>query len=215
MNETPILRVLVGNDPMATENGQVDAPAYLHIQLRWDATRAAFLSEAAGRPIFQKVLILRHIYPGTTDTLDVAVKVYPDDGPAVVLDERRAEMFREVIAKFEANADQAASGTPLVTMNLDPAQVATLQASGVQSVEALADVPDSALERLGMGARVMRERARAFFAALEGNAPTAALQAENERLKADLDQQRADMAEVKAEMAANRAAAKAAKASAS
>lgn len=198
------MRVLVGADAMATEMGQVGAPAYAHVQLRWDAERNGFASEQQGRPVFERVLVLRHIYPGTTDTLDVQVKRFPDEGAPVVLDPKRYEMFRPVLERFERDGAAAASGTPLSTINLDPAQIATLQASGVQSVESLADVADAVLDRLGMGARGMRDRAVAFFAALQGNAPIAALQSENERLVAEQADQRQTLAEYKAEMAALR-----------
>ena len=203
MNETPILRVLMGPDPMASATGQVDVPSYAHVQLRWDAQRAGFASDQAGRPVFDKVLVLRHVYPGTPDYLDVQVKRYPPEGgEPQVLDPVRWSRFREVLERFERDGEAAAGGTPLAVMNLDPAAIATLQASGVQSAEMLADVPDSVLERLGQGGRAMRDRARAYFAALEGNAPMAKLEADNDRLREDLAELKQQLAEYHREMAA-------------
>lgn len=199
---SPTFRVAVGTDP----NTQVIGPAvhgraadYHHIKVFWGAVHNGAASDKAGSPVYDKVLQVRYLYPGSGDYLDVAVKRWPaEGGEPVITDPERFNRYREVLEKYESKAEQKAQGTPLAVLNLDPHEIATLNGKQVETIEQLADVPDNYLGNLGMGGRTVRDRARAFMEATAGNAPLARMQAENDGLRADLDAVRnklADMAQ--------------------
>jgi hypothetical protein len=205
-NMSPTFRVAVGTDP----NTQVIGPAvagraadYHHIKVFWGAQHNGAASDKAGSPVYDKVLQIRHIYPGSGDYLDVTVKRWPaDGGEPVITDPDRYNRYREVLEKYEAKAAQKAQGTPLAVLNLDPHEIATLNGKQVETIEQLADVPDNYLGNLGMGGRTVRDRARAFIESAAGNAPLARMQAENDGLRADVDAMRAqlgDMAKLQAD----------------
>jgi hypothetical protein len=199
-NMSPTFRVAVGTDP----NTQVIGPAvhgraadYHHIKVFWGAVHNGTASDKAGSPVYDKVLQVRYIYPGSGDYLDVVVKRWPaDGGEPVITDPERYNRYREVLEKYEAKADQKAHGTPLAVLNLDPHEIATLNGKQVETIEQLADVPDNYLGNLGLGGRTVRDRARAFMEASAGNAPLAKMQAENDGLRADLDAMRNKVAEL-------------------
>ena len=219
MDLSPVMRVAVGADPnsMLVSAGGSRAQAQDHhtIQLRWDAQHAGAASEAAGRPVYDRVLIVRLFYTGTQDTLDVELKRFPSDGGSpVVTDAKRVELYGAAVRQFEANGEALTTGTPLAVINLDPATVANLGALNIGTVEQLAEVPDSALDALRAGGRGFRERARAYLEATNGAAPLAKIAAENESLRADLAETQQQLAELVADSKAAKAAAKAAKAAA-
>lgn len=193
MDETPVMRVAVGTDPNTQVvgyqlPGSVRQADYKTFKLRWDAAHNGSASEAEGRPIFDKVLMLTLLYPGTSDQLDVEIKRFPDGAKPIVTDRGRYEMFKDSIDRFEANGNASESGTPLALINLDPATIANLNGMGIKTVEQLSDVPDSALDSLKTGGRGLRDRARAFIEASAGGAPMARLQAENEGLRGDVQE---------------------------
>lgn len=198
---SPTFRVAVGADP----NTQVIGPAvhgrqpdYHHIKVFWGAEHNGAASDKEGSPVYDKVLQVRYLYPGSGDYLDVVVKRWPaDGGEPVITDRERWNRYREVLEKYESKADQKANGTPLAVLNLDPHEIATLNGKQIETIEQLADVPDNYLGNLGLGGRTVRDRARAYMEASAGNAPLAKMQAENDGLRADLDAMRnkvADMA---------------------
>jgi hypothetical protein len=205
-NMSPTFRVAVGTDP----NTQVIGPAvhgraadYHNIKVFWGSMHNGAASDKAGSPVYDKVLQVRHIYIGSNDYLDVAVKRWPaDGGEPVIIDPDRYNRYREVLEKYEAKAAQKAQGTPLGVLNLDPHEIDTLKGRQIETVEQLSDVPDNYLGNLGMGGRTVRDRARAFIESAAGNAPLARMQAENDGLRADVDAMRAqlgDMAKLQAD----------------
>lgn len=197
-DKTPVLRVAVGNDPNAMREG--GAPDFAFIQLGFQAVHAGAASSDAGRPVYDKALFITHVYPGSTDQLDVEVKRYPaGGGEAIIMDEVRAARFAEIIAKFEQNAQGMETGTPLSVLNFDPAQVKNMEAAGAGTVEMLAAVPDGTLGRLGMGARGLRQRAIAYLDALGGGEAMARLQAQFDGQAAETDELRRQLADLLAE----------------
>jgi hypothetical protein len=86
------------------------------------------------------------------------------------------------------------------------ALVATAQAAGIYTVEALAALPDTRFAAFGPGARSLVEQAKAFCEAAAGNAPTEALAAENEQLRTDLADLNKQLADLSALMTAQQAA---------
>ena len=87
-------------------------------------------------------------------------------------------------------------GTPLEAWpGLTKGQVEHLRLLHVRSVEELAGVTDSTLDKIGMGARALRERARLFVQAKQGSAQLEAALVERDEENARL---REEMAELRA-----------------
>ena len=98
--------------------------------------------------------------------------------------------------------DDPQEGTPLRQWpGIGRGQAETLRGLHIFTVEELAQVTDAGLDRVGMGARQLRERARAWLSAAQDTGRAAEriaqVEAENSRLKAALAQQAADVAELR------------------
>ena len=62
-------------------------------------------------------------------------------------------------------------GTPLSEWSyLSNARAAELKSLSIHTLEALAEVPDTALKRMGMDGRELREKAKVFLEQAQGNA---------------------------------------------
>jgi hypothetical protein len=201
---SPTFRVAVGTDPNSEVVGPNLTPRQpdVHfIKLHWGTSFDQVASDKAGKQVYDKTLLVRHIYPGTHDYLDVEIKRWPHGGgEPVIVDSIRLARYADLIEKFERKAKITDAGTPLAALNLDPATIANLQGSGVDTVEALAEVPDVALGALGMGARQLRERAKALFAIRDDNAPLEQLRAENNKLRDQLGVATEELAEANKEI---------------
>lgn len=79
-----------------------------------------------------------------------------------VTDEHRQRWAREYEA-FKAGMDPAVNGTPIEEWPaINRAQMMELKYLNFRSVEDIANAPDSAIQRIGMGGRILRDRAKAF-----------------------------------------------------
>jgi hypothetical protein len=145
-------------------------------------------TEAEGRPIFDDKTYIRIRTPG----------------------DRRSEVHREAKdtdkqrfplqwARFQQGMAQSSSGTPLEQWPLmTPATVLNLKAMGVATVEQLASVTDGNLTNLGMGARSLRDQAKAYLERAGEGKETRALAAENAQLREELEALKANMADLAA-----------------
>jgi len=100
------------------------------------------------------------------------------------------------------------SGTPVdVLPFLTPGLVAHLQSMMIRTAEDLAEVNDASMERIGMGARGYRDKARAYVEAKIGDGRVAAvnekLERENKQLQAQLDELKADFEVLQSEVRGN------------
>ena len=130
-----------------------------------------------GRPVHKSVEYVTILCPGDKDTVV--------DRPVNKLD---PYCWPEKYIAFRNNQSQDNNGVPLETWGmLDPSRVADLKALRITTVEQLADIPDGNLSGIGMHARAEREKARSYLAIAKGDAPVAALKAENDELKKRLE----------------------------
>ncbi len=130
-------------------------------------------SEKEGRPIFREVPYIQIHIPGDKNTI-IDRKVRPED---------KARWPNQWQA-FESNAQQPVSGTPLEQWTaLSVAQVAELKAMHIPTVEVLAELSEAGLQRIGMGARELQARAKAYIEAAKGNGSVEKIAAENARLQ--------------------------------
>jgi hypothetical protein len=95
-----------------------------------------------------------------------------------------ADRFPREFMAFKRGEQRATVGTPLDEWSqVSRSRGAELKAMNIFTVEELADVQDSQLPKMGMGAREEREKAKAFINASKAGADTAAMAAELARLK--------------------------------
>lgn len=140
-----------------------------------------FLSQKAGRPIFEPKVFIKKLVPG--DSLEI-------DRP---MRETDAEEFPVEWARYEQKKANAVPGTPIEAWPaIDDTQKAEFRAMHVFTVEQFANLNDSVGHKI-MGFNDLRSKARAFVNA--GNAS-----AEDEALKAKLQAQDAEIAALRAEI---------------
>lgn len=119
-----------------------------------DAVQNNFKSEQEGRPIFEDREFVKIIIPGDNKTemvyqvTDIYKQQYPKQYEAF----KRSEDQRYV------------SGTPLKHWPpMTPALVRTMEASNIHTVEQLAEITDSQMQHVGMGASEWAKKAKAFL----------------------------------------------------
>lgn len=159
----------------------------------YDTDKNNFQSEKQGRPVYDKVLFVEVITPGSKESSPVfTLERWSGDGESakrpVFTDEERCKRYSRQIEAFKGDIkDVDMIGTPIDKWpSVDIHIAASLRESRVYTVEALASLPDSRLGALGPGALSLRERAKAYLEQAKNNAPSEALAAENVVLKADL-----------------------------
>jgi cell division protein FtsB len=102
-------------------------------------------------------------------------------------DEDKDRWSREYDA-FRRGEASPLSGTPIDQWPpLNKSQVAELRALHIMTVEALADLPDNQVQRIGIGGQSLKAKAAAWLQAAAGSAPITEMRAEIETLTADND----------------------------
>jgi len=147
-------------------------------------------TEAAGAPRFREEEQVRILVAG--DMLNQMVSP---------VTEELKQRFSEQYERWRANKkDRHIDGTPLTAWPLlTPVQVKEFEALNIFSVEQLAAVADSNINRLNDG-RVWRTKAEAFLAVSKDSAVATKYAAENERLRGDMDAMKGLMEEMQAQI---------------
>lgn len=115
-------------------------------------------SKEAGRTIKKDVPHIKIIQPGES-----RLSVY--DQPATNEDIAR---FPRQWEAFKAGQDQGVQGSPLSLLFPEsPAIVENLKSVGIRTIEQLANLPDTGLQNVGMGARGWKDKAVTYLAAAE------------------------------------------------
>lgn len=134
-------------------------------------------SEADGVARYDNREYVRILVPGQ--------KLNVVDQPA--RDEHR-KRFPRAYQAYREGREQRPEGTPIESWPyLTPAQVAELRALSILTVEQMAGLSDAGLQQIGMGARDLQTRAKAFLAGTS---------AENQQLRGELDALKAQLAEL-------------------
>lgn len=146
-------------------------------------------SEAAGRPIFVDVEMVRIIVPGDARSI-VTRRVTAQD---------KIEYEREYKA-FKKGETIASEGTPLEHWGIITRGMARqLKTVNVFTVEQLANLSDEQLSYTGvLGARVLRKQAAAFLEHAKTGQVSSQLVAENERLTNQIASMQAQMSAMNA-----------------
>ena len=134
-----------------------------------EAIQSPGKSEQAGRPIYDMVEMVSIRFPGNNLT-EIVRKVTPEDK------ERWAPQYA---AFKKGGGGTVVDGTPLEAWTaLNKAQVREFQAMNIFSVEQLSAVDDYFCQRIGMGGRMWRDRAKMWLEAAADNARIDAVAAE-------------------------------------
>lgn len=147
-----------------------------------DKVENGFKTSQAGHAVYDDVEMVEIIIPGQNQSIATErVKQHHRD------------RWPQQYAAWKAGQEVAQEGSPLeLWPPLTPAQVANLKVFNVHTVEQLAMVDDQALSRLGMGARDLREKAKAWLENAKGGealsqalAKIAALEAQQKVLESN------------------------------
>ncbi len=152
-----------------------------------------------GRPIFKDEEFIFIVISGDPkNTLRAPAHSQTDRDPSTGAARTYAQKFPEEYRYFRANEDQQQSaGTPLAEVPwMSAARREELKALKIFTVEALAGLDGTLLQRIGMGARELKNQAQAWLDAAAGSATNSKLASElaarDEQIAA-LQQQMADM----------------------
>lgn len=138
------------------------------------AVENAFRSQEAGRPIFDEKEYIHITIAGQKSEVDRKVT------------EEDRQRFPREYAAFKANAAEVLNGTPLSEWPaLTVTQIAEFNALNIRTVEALANIDDVAIGKIGTGGRTIRDRAKAWLEQANGGAPLDKALADLSRAEAD------------------------------
>lgn len=129
--------------------------------------------ESEGRKTYRMVERVKVIMPGNGMTIPVFN----------VTDEHRERWPKEYEA-FKKGVEPDLNGTPLEEWSiLNKAQVMELKAMHIRTIEDVASLPDTAVQRIGRGGYALRERALAFLDQAKEQELTTRITAENEAMR--------------------------------
>lgn len=177
----------------------------LFVEFYTEAVKSPFKSEQANRPIYEDTPYVRILFPGdTTKRVERPVDLHGSETKP-----SDPQRWPQQWAAYQNQQVQTQIGTPITEWPaVSKSQALNLKAMNVHTVEGLAEVSDAGLTWLG--ARELREKARAYLAAAAGGAELSKAQAENAALRADIDalkKQFAELAEGKSTTRTRRTAA--------
>ena len=166
----------------------------LYVEFYMQAEHRAFLSEKEGYPVYEDVPFIKIMFPGNTSTVvDRPVKIEGTyDNPS------DAERFPKQWAAFKSKSVQVNEGLPIDEYPpLSKSMAMTLKSMNIHTVQMLAAVNDNALTWLG--AREMREKAKAYLELAKDSAASLKLQADNLHLKDEIAALKQQFAELSTE----------------
>lgn len=196
-------------------------PIGTHVVFWWGVEKNNFESASRKIPVFDKVLYgeirtpaakmqihkfeIRRIFANGS-TRDRMSGRRVEDQPELTW----ADLLAPQLKAFEDGTKAPNNETPLDTWpKLDVAQIASLQASGIHSLEQLANCPDANIHVLGLGGHTLKMQATAFLEMNKGIDRTDELIARLDSLQAQNDAMKEQLAKLapSAEQAAEVAAA--------
>lgn len=164
-----------------------DAGCY--VEFSSEAIEDAEKSIEEGRPIFKDVDFVTIRFAGDKNTIvkRPVKKIEDAHGPADAVRWPRQWMA------YKNQQTQTHEGTPINEWPpISKAMALELKAMNIHTVEMLSEVSDANLS--WMGARAMRDKAKAWIDQAKGGAGLSKLQAENDALRADLEAMKAQIA---------------------
>lgn len=176
----------------------------------WKSNRNEIASKVSPVPIYDKSLMVEIRSPGFKHQIHVAeVEIHYHNGQVRErnsgdreMDSGREVTWREKLRVYleawESDSKVPDDGTALEDWpKLDVAMISTLREARIYSVEMLAAMPDNRLDAIPLGGRTLRDQAKAFLDAKNGNDQTDRLIARNVELEERMKILEATVAEVK------------------
>lgn len=135
------------------------------IGFEWTTLKNAYASEQAGRPIFDKVLMFSIRSPGQkySEVRYEAIREFSDG--RIKKDAAIFAKYGPEIKRFlDVGENVEMAGTPLTEVPwVDSRLALELKLMGVHTIDMLAELSDSSLQKIGPGARALQEKAKAFL----------------------------------------------------
>lgn len=173
-----------------------DDKPHLHVTFYMDAQEDPAATRKEGRPMFKDVEMVKILIAGDPKSSLIAPahssgQRDPMTGEPLTYAQRFPEHYRY----FKDGQDQMrADGTPLAEVPwLTAARREELKAVNVRTVEALAGLDGTMLQRLGMGARDLKTKAQAWLDAAAGSAVESRLAGENAELRERMEAMQAQI----------------------
>jgi predicted transcriptional regulator len=162
---------------------------HLHAEFYLEAAKNEKRSVEESRPIFEDVEYVKIRIAGDKGNVFVAPAKSQGSAFDPSLGRRMtyAEQFPEHYDAFKRHVNFREAGTPLEALGLAPFKIAELNGVNVFTVEALASLDGALLEKLGMGARALKDQASAFLKKSTDNAALLKMQQENDALRDRLE----------------------------
>ena len=178
-----------------------------------DTAKNNFQSEKLGRPVYDEVMYVEVISPGSSGSSPVfevlrTFNAETSEGQEPLKGVKYDE-YKAFIADFESNesSDASLSGTPLSEWSeISRSMAASLKASAVHTVEALASLPDDKLTLVGPDGRTWRAKAEAYLAAASNSAIATELAAKLEQRDQDVKDLQRQLTELSSKLDAQDAA---------
>lgn len=152
-----------------------------------EPTENEVLSRKASRPIFEDREMVELRYPGDgkrTHRAPANEKYRRDPNMGWVT---YAEDFPKHYELFKQGLEQSVEGTPLSELTfLTESKRAELRAINIHVAEQLAELDGALLQRIGMGARELKDKAVAFIERANAGAADSRMASENEALRNEL-----------------------------
>jgi len=167
-----------------------EADKALYVQFYSDVVPDAAASDKEGRAIYREVDFVMIMVPGDKYSI-IRRPVQPND----------LRRFNERFQAYRSGKNQeTASGTPLHTVSwLTKAQVKELEFLGCYTLENLAGMPDSTVQKF-MAIQGLKQRAKDAIQAAKEAAPLLGLRTEIEKKDAELEVLRKAQAEMMAQI---------------
>lgn len=170
------------------------------LTFNWDVAKNNFQSEKEQRPIFDKVLMVTVRSPGQQKSV-AKLEIMREFGDGKKKFSAYYDRYKKYSDDFMTNGDGGKlQGTPIekweeITME----RAAALKAINVLTVESLVELPDTALHQVGMDARKLQAKAKAYIDARKGDQEAMKIAeqaiAEKEELKKELETKNLELTE--------------------
>jgi hypothetical protein len=166
----------------------VQAQAAQHVEFYQEAVFMAGKSLLEGRKIYENRDYVKVTQPGGRSAFVGEVKSDPDTNEP----SKFILQYPKQWAQYKAKQEQIGDGIPLEEWSaLSKAQVLSLKAEHIHTVDQLAMLNDGDILRLGMGFEEYRKRAKIYIENMKSNAPMEKLMGElaNERARHEANEQ--------------------------
>lgn len=165
----------------------------------WEVREDDAESKKTGKPVFKKVAYVKIISPGNRNEV-----------PVFRATEKYQQQYPKEWAAFISGKEIEEEGYPISEWSqATRTQAALLASERIHTVEALAEIPDVNLTKIGPGMLTLKHKAQVHLSNLAGEADLQKMAAENKKLETRIKELEKQLSELNAELdAANKALSK-------